>query len=275
MILGSSIAEFNLVTIGAAALVSGLIRALRPQSYRAEALFITACMTFMAMLSIDIALTILCRITPARYDLYLFCFDKTFGEPSFYVGRLFERYGWFRIVSTDVYELATCAFLMLAAWYAMTQPIDEAKRMNRAILISLMPAGFIYLLFPVSGPAHAFSGFPDVVPSQVTPHALSLLSPPNGVPSIHMTLALILAYFSWRWPLGKLLGSLFVVFTLTSTLGLGEHYLFDLIVAAPYSALAIYLSGVRERQPAPKRTRGLRANPEGLILGKSSPRPTI
>jgi PAP2 superfamily len=276
MISGNLIAELNLFAIGATAIGSGLCRVLHTRSKRAETLLVTAGMTFIAVLSIDIVLTILCRITSVRYDLYLFCFDKAFGEPSFLIGRLFQRYGWFRIISTDVYELATCAFLILAVWYAVTQPLDEMKRMNRAILIALMPAGLIYLLFPVSGPAYAFPNFPNTFPEHVSPHPLMLLPPPNGVPSIHMTIALLLAYFCWRWPLGRILGIVFVALTVTSTLGLGEHYLFDLIVAVPYAMLVLYLSGAKERAYASEETSSpLMPHPETLALNNSDPRSTI
>jgi PAP2 superfamily len=51
-----------------------------------------------------------------------------------------------------------------------------------------------------------------------------------------MTAALLILWFARHWIAGRLLSVAFLVLTVLSTLGAGEHYLFDLIVAVPYSA---------------------------------------
>ena len=60
---------------------------------------------------------------------------------------------------------------------------------------------------------------------------------------MHMVIALMVLYFARRWTTGLVLGLLFVAFTITATLGFGEHYVIDLLAAIPYTALMIYLGG--------------------------------
>ena len=63
---------------------------------------------------------------------------------------------------------------------------------------------------------------------------------PNGMPSLH-TASVVLAYWQAR-PYGfwaRIAAAVFLVGTLLAALGMGEHYLVDLIVGLPLS-LAVY-----------------------------------
>jgi len=62
--------------------------------------------------------------------------------------------------------------------------------------------------------------------------------PRNAIPSLHMTWALQIWWMSRD--LGrpaKLLGLVFVLITLMDTLGTGQHYLVDLAVSLPFTAM--------------------------------------
>jgi hypothetical protein len=50
-------------------------------------------------------------------------------------------------------------------------------------------------------------------------------------------------FFLSRWRLGKLFGIIWLGFTILGTLGFGEHYLTDLLLAVPYTLGVIYLGG--------------------------------
>src|SRR5262249_40859049 len=98
----------------------------------------------------------------------------------------------------------------------------------------------IYFLFPAVGPALYLKGHypPRSFAVDALPDGPALTdsdAPRNCMPSLHASWAISMAFHGYR--LGPILrvGSLiWVVFTLLATLGLGEHYLLDLIVAAPF-----------------------------------------
>ncbi len=104
-------------------------------------------------------------------------------------------------------------------------------------------AGFIlYQICPATGPIHVFAAkFPDAPPSAATVQTMVLDNfPRNALPSLHSAWALLIWWSArycrnWiRWS-----ASAFLALTLLATLGLGEHYLIDLVVAAPFAVAAM------------------------------------
>src|SRR5204862_7527755 len=62
----------------------------------------------------------------------------------------------------------------------------------------------------------------------------------NAMPSLHAGLAYLLVLTVWPLSRGvRIAAILFLIGTLLATLGLGQHYLIDLVVAVPL-ALAVY-----------------------------------
>lgn len=171
----------------------------------------------------------------ARYDLYVYGLSCSFGYPSFALGRVLLPHRWLSLILEMHYAalevIITAVYLLYYVWYP-----SEKGVVARSMIFSLVGALPIYYLFPVSGPRYAFAGFPRC-PGPVTPHIINLTAVPNGVPSNHMSLALLCAAFLWRFRCGRAIGILFVVMTVVETLGFGEHYIFDLLVAVPYSWL--------------------------------------
>ncbi len=86
-----------------------------------------------------------------------------------------------------------------------------------AVVMAGLFAPVFYVLFPAVGPA--WVNVPD--------------APRNCIPSLHMAWALILVVYSPAR--ARALAILFALLTAFSTLGMGEHYIIDLVAAVPYT----------------------------------------
>jgi hypothetical protein len=145
------------------------------------------------------------------------------------------------ILTSVSYGLLSVAIFATFAVYLVLRPEREALRVAQAFLLNLFVAVPIYLLFPVCGPAFAFPAFPTLPPSHLVPQMLSISAAPNGVPSVHMSSALLILWFLMPWPWGRAIGGIYLGLMILSTLGSGQHYLFDLLCAVPYAALIIWI----------------------------------
>ncbi|HEY2546181.1 MAG TPA: phosphatase PAP2 family protein, partial [Candidatus Acidoferrum sp.] len=131
------------------------------------------------------------------------------------------------------------------------QLLRDRKRAVSAMLAFLVtgPVGVIfYNLLPALGPIHIFLGrFPwNPIPSE---QATRLLLEPiavaglrNCMPSLHMSWVLLAWWYSRGlsvWERG--IAMVFMVFTIFATMGTGEHYFIDLIVAFPF---VVFLQGL-------------------------------
>jgi hypothetical protein len=107
------------------------------------------------------------------------------------------------------------------------------------------PIGILfYNLFPALGPAHIFvQDFPwhpltTVQASHLFREPVAVKGVQNAIPSLHMAWILLAWWYSrglsvWE----RAIALTFVVFTAFATLGTGEHYFVDLIVAYPFSVM--------------------------------------
>jgi hypothetical protein len=99
----------------------------------------------------------------------------------------------------------------------------------------------LYFAVPGSETAGAFwDVYGNLLPSpgEVTlgRHAVLSGEPRNAMPSLHMSWALLLAMETWR--MGRAwfrVGMAFAFATALATLGVGGHYLIDLVVAVPFT----------------------------------------
>jgi hypothetical protein len=115
-----------------------------------------------------------------------------------------------------------------------------------AFLITGPVGVMFYNLLPAMGPAHVFGrAFPFSLPdyaraAYLIPTLVALPGPRNAIPSLHMGWVLLAWWnskgLSWVW---RTVVLYFVVFTVFATLGSGEHYLVDLIVAYPFAILLL------------------------------------
>jgi hypothetical protein len=181
---------------------------------------------------------------PKAFDLYLYSFDASLRfQPSFLTGMLYLRWPSFHWVSILFYMGIP---IVCTAVYGehLVRNTKESFSVLGAFLLS-GPIGIVlYNFFPALGPVYLFkSDFPlhslstnEVRHLHLEP--IALYGFPNAMPSLHMTWALLGLWYSrgaaW-WV--RLIALAFLVFTVLSTLGTGEHYLVDLVVAFPFALM--------------------------------------
>jgi len=126
---------------------------------------------------------------------------------------------------------------------------ETPQRVLGAFALNFAAGYGVYLMFPACGPEYAFRGFPVLPSAAPALHTLNLLAPPNCMPSLHTSTALLACWFCrpWRFASGCALFNL--ALTVLATLSTGEHYIVDLVVAAPFAAF-VYAAARREYRPA-------------------------
>jgi hypothetical protein len=167
-------------------------------------------------------------------------FDAVFGSPSFHLGQIAAAHLWLRTLVSVSYGLLPMAMLGAFAATLLLRPEREAVRVAQTFLLNLFAALPIYLLFPVCGPAFAFPSFPALPPAGLVPHLLAISAAPNGIPSVHMSSALLVLWFLRRWNWGRALGGVYAALIVLATLASGQHYLFDLLCAVPYTVAVVW-----------------------------------
>jgi hypothetical protein len=186
-----------------------------------------------------------------KLDYYVFWLDGLLGfQPSFATGMLLHRLPWLQAAAFTAYDFFSAAPVAVFAVYLFRRRY-ESSRVVATFLLNLFGAIPIYLLIPVCGPKATFPDFPFHLPGHLATHAILLVGPPpNCVPSVHTSTALLVFWFLRRWKLGQVAGALYVVLTVLATLGAGEHYLFDLVTAVPYTIGMVWLGQRVMRRPA-------------------------
>ncbi len=185
---------------------------------------------------------------PRVLDLYLFSFDSSLRvQIAFLVGQAYALWPWFKAAGMVFY----IGLPMVIGLVYAGQLLRDRTRAVSAMIAFLItgPVGVIfYNLFPAVGPIHIFlSQFPwkPIPTEQVTrllvePIAVAGLR--NCMPSLHMGWVLLAWWYSRGlsvWERG--IAMAFLVFTIFATMGIGEHYLIDLVVAFPF---AVFLQGL-------------------------------
>jgi hypothetical protein len=191
------------------------------------------------------------RVRPWKYDLYIYAIDRYFGQPSFALGRIVARHWYLHDTVALVYGILPLVLVSLIAAHLWGRSRAESAEVIKAFVANLVLCLPIYLLIPVCGPEFAFPDFPNS-PGHVEIRPILLAAPPNGIPSIHFSSALLILWYARHWRWGRILGSAFVLLTVLATLGSGQHYLFDLLAAVPYTPLIVFLAARRwSARPAP------------------------
>ena len=179
---------------------------------------------------------------PKVLDLYLYSFDASLHvQIPFAVGRLFQQSFYFGVVSFLFYVGLPLA-IGLAFAGCLVRDRKNAFSAFLAFLLTGPIGGLLYNLFPALGPVHIFKqSFPWHPLTIEQASRLVLQAVPgegarNAMPSLHATWAFLVLWYSWRLSLAeRIAAGLFVFFTLCATVGLGEHYLIDLVVAVPFA----------------------------------------
>ncbi len=184
------------------------------------------------------------KLHPKTFDLFLYSFDCSLRvQFSFLMGQLFWTWPWVRFVCLVIYLALP---LPLALVYAAQ--LRRQKEKALAVMLAFLVTGPVGVLFynmlPACGPAHIFgAAFPfhppsiaDAMHMNVVP--VLLKGARNAIPSLHMAWVLLVWWNSRglaRWI--RAIALLFVVLTVMATLGTGEHYFIDLVVAFPFSLM--------------------------------------
>jgi hypothetical protein len=184
------------------------------------------------------------KLHPKTFDLFLFSFDSSLRvQISFLAGQFLLTHPLLRTASLAIYIALP---LPLALVYAAQ--LRRVKENAVAVMLAFLVTGPIgvlcYNMLPACGPVHLW---PEAFPWHLfsTAEALSLKIVPvaiegarNAIPSLHMTWVLLVWWNSRglaRWV--RAIAAVFVVLTVLATLGTGEHYFVDLVVACPFSLM--------------------------------------
>lgn len=184
------------------------------------------------------------KLHPKTFDLFLYSFDCSLRvQFTFLMGQLFWSWPWVRFVCLVIYIALP---LPLALVYAaqLRRKRENALAVMLAFLLTGPLGVLFYNMLPACGPVHVFTSvFPWHPPSIVDVmhmHVVPVLIPGarNAIPSLHMAWVLLVWWNSKglaRWV--RAIALLFVVLTVMATLGTGEHYFIDLVVAFPFSLM--------------------------------------
>lgn len=178
---------------------------------------------------------------PKTLDLYLYSFDSSLHVPiAFLAGQAYAKWKLLGDVTFVFYVGLPFTLALVYAGQAVRLR-GKAIPIFVAFLIAGPIGGIFYNLFPALGPIHLFG---DRFPWQplTTDQARRLLLEPvplvglrNAIPSLHMGWTLMAWWYSRGlsvWERG--LAFVFVALTAFSTMGTGEHYFIDLVVAFPF-----------------------------------------
>ena len=181
---------------------------------------------------------------PKVLDLYLYSFDASLGlQFPFLVAQGFARWPSLRVTSLIFY--IGLAIPIGLIYVGRLLRLGEKAVPSFVAFLTTGPVGILfYNLFPALGPIHLFrEQFPwhplsasDL--SRLFVEPVKIVGFPNAIPSLHMAWVLLVWWYSrglsW-WERGVAFA--FLGFTVLATLGTGEHYFVDLVVAFPFAVL--------------------------------------
>jgi PAP2 superfamily len=193
---------------------------------------------------IPIALSWTIQLRPKTFDLYLLSFDSSLRiQPSFAVGQWFGRWPW--LFATGLLFYFGIPIPLAVVYVGRLIRFKEKAFSAMLAFLIASPVGMLfYLLFPACGPRYLLpQDFPwHLFPTSLAPKLLlepvAIDGPRNAMPSLHLACVLLAWWYSrglsW-WE--RAIAFTFVAFTLLATLGIGEHWFADLIVAFPFAVL--------------------------------------
>jgi len=216
-------------------------------------------------------LTMTTALQPKVYDPLLYAFDEALqSKLSALVGGLMANSYALRIAGIVTYQSIPVAICFLLALERESPGRFAARILPLFVMVGITGA-VLYNLFPAVGPIYVFGkDFPAHLPPvsslsmQPLPH---LRAARNAMPSVHFACALLIWWNTaglhrvWRW-----LATGFVAMTFLATLGFGEHYLVDLVVAVPF-AVTMQALALRARSWAQSERRIAVGGGAALTLG--------
>jgi hypothetical protein len=232
---------------------------------------------------IPMALAWTVRLRPRTFDLYLLSFDTSLRiQPSFIVGQAFARWPWLLATGLLFYVAIP---IPLAVVYAgrLVRFKERAYSAMLAFLIASPVGMLFYLLFPACGPRYLlphdfpWHPFPIALAPRLLLEPVAIDGPRNAMPSLHLACVLLAWWYSRGLSWGeRAVAFTFVAFTVLATLGIGEHWFADLIVAVPFAlliqALATYVVSWKDRQRVGAAALGLALTLAWIAMLRYEPR---
>jgi hypothetical protein len=177
----------------------------------------------------------------ATADGAMFLIDHALADPAYRVGQ------WLATRPAVTATLWLCyGAVPLTLPVAYGASLDDRPRCLRLLwgwALAGMLGVLCYRIVPVAGPLYALPGWP-ALPTGVTWRWLdvpvTLIR--TGMPSLHLTWTILAWWFAPRSPAWvRPTLAVFVATTTVATLGLGQHFLIDLLVAVPFVVAVIAL----------------------------------
>jgi hypothetical protein len=204
-----------------------------------DTLLVAAAFPYLSFI-LAFCLNLTTALQPKIYDLFLYAFDEALQcKLSLLIGTLMANSAALTISGVLAYQSIPLAICFLVAVERESPGRFRARILPLFIAVGIAGA-FLYNLFPAVGPIYAFGkAFPGSLPavsSLVIQPILQGTAPRNAMPSVHFACALLIWWNAaglargWRW-----LAAGLVLMTFVATLGFGEHYFIDLVVALPFA----------------------------------------
>jgi hypothetical protein len=187
-------------------------------------------------------------LSPQTDDAWLYAFDGSLGfQPSFWMGKI--MYASLALTRATLLTYLSLPFAMavVCAWKIPVAVRRVSWHMLTVLLLAGVAGWLLYNVVPATGPLYAYSrdfpwhsvSYKDLSTFALQKIPLPLGIPRNGMPSLHMGWVVLLWWNSRGLPRAlRAALFLYLLLTVTATLGSGQHYLVDLVVSLPF-ALAV------------------------------------
>ena len=212
-----------------------------------RSLLIGSICVYLIALNVECYLQLTSAVHPIVYDPSALKFDLSLGADfSSYMAVLIDSNPLLHKLVSASYSFVPYGFSILYGLY-VTAPEKAPANILKVIFTSMFFAFSFYHITPAAGPIHAFSYlFPLHMPSE---EALKvgagyiLPAPRNAIPSMHFGWTFIMWLISLNYKrVVRLAFGLLLILNIMATLGLGEHYLVDLITAIPFMLFVFAIS---------------------------------
>jgi PAP2 superfamily len=209
--------------------------------------FQTALVVSILIVSLYVDVPVLLTITarsPLTFDSILTRADQSLGgNASFLVGQFLRSHPVLRATSRIAYYGLPVGIMIAAALRWRKFGRSDATSIPAAVALGAVMVPLFYMMVPAAGPVFRWGArFPFDPPTgaeiAMAPSPLNMSGVLNAMPSLHFAYALLVLWGTWTLGVAaRTFGVAFAILTLLSTLGLGEHYVVDLIVAVPLAIM--------------------------------------
>jgi hypothetical protein len=181
-------------------------------------------------------------VHPKVFDLYLFSFDSSLHvQIPFLVGQAFSLWPNLRAAALFFYIGLPIPIALIYAGRVLR--MREKAIPSFVAFLATGPVGILfYNVLPALGPVHIFGPafpwhpLPPAQAARLLAEPIAVAGAPNAIPSLHMAWVLLVWWYarglSW-WE--RAIAFAFLFFTALATVGTGEHYFVDLVVAFPFA----------------------------------------